>query len=222
VLSRDGSSENLLAAEYDETNAEISPSASYLAYESNESGRNEIYVRPFPDVEGGRWQVSTNGGTQPLWARDGQELFYWAPSGELVAVRVRTGPSFTSGKAEVLFGERSYHVGRFGRTYDISRDGTRFLMIKDDSPGAGTRELMVVLNWFEELERLVPDGELKRRLSDLSGGSRLNEIRECPASERANYVQNEFVRISPTTRSPNPLAMADQVSVLVDCQRVST
>ncbi len=86
----------------------------------------------------------------------GRELFYRALGGELVAVRVRTDPSFTSSNAEIVFGERIYFRGRFGRTYDISPDGTRALMIKEDGPGDTVTEFILVLNWFEELERLVP------------------------------------------------------------------
>ncbi|TDI48418.1 MAG: hypothetical protein E2P02_00600 [Acidobacteria bacterium] len=158
VLLRDGSSETLLSAEYAQINAEISPDGGFLAYQSNESGRHEIYVRPFPAVEDGRWQISASGGTQPLWAPDGQELFYRAPGGELVAVRIRTDPSFASSKAEVVVELRSYFAGRAGRTYDISPDGKRFLMIKEGGPGdeASPTELILVQNWFEELERLVP------------------------------------------------------------------
>ena len=158
VLLRDGSSEKLLSAEYNQINAEISPDGGFLAYQSNESGRDEIYVRPFPDVEAGRWQISASGGTQPLWARDGQELFYRAPGGELVAVRIRTDPSFVPSKAEVVVSEHSYFAGLSGRTYDISPDGTRFLMIKVGGPDdeASPTELILVQNWFEELERLVP------------------------------------------------------------------
>jgi len=157
VLSRDGSSETLLSTEYNHTNAEISPDGGFLAYQSNESGRGEIYVRPFPNVEDGRWQISADGGSQPLWARDGQELFYRAPGGELVATPVRTAPSFTFGKAEVLFEGGIYVRSSPGRSYDLSPDGKRFLMIKEvNLDGASLTELILVQNWFEELERLVP------------------------------------------------------------------
>ena len=75
---------------------EVSPDGRWLAYEANDSGRFEIYVRPFPDVTGGRWQVSTGGGTRPLWARNGQELFYLAPAGALMRVGVERGPSWAA------------------------------------------------------------------------------------------------------------------------------
>ena len=83
----------LLPTPFDELNAEVSPDGRWLAYESNESGRNEIYVRPFPNVDAGKRQVSTNGGTQPLWARNGQELFYES-MGALMRVPVKTGSTF--------------------------------------------------------------------------------------------------------------------------------
>ncbi|TDI43758.1 MAG: serine/threonine-protein kinase [Acidobacteria bacterium] len=157
VLSQDGTVETLLSTEYNERNAELSPDGDFLAYESDESGRYEIYIRPFPNVEDGRWPVSSSGGTQALWSRDGQELFYLAPGGELMATRVRTEPSFTSGKAEVVFAEGIYYTNPLMRTYDISPDGERFLMIKEVKPdGASWTELLLVQNWFEELERLVP------------------------------------------------------------------
>ena len=76
-----------------EQNAEVAPDGRWLAYESSESGRLEIYVRPFPDVGGGRWQVSTGGGRTPFWSRNGQELFYLSPEGVVMGVRAEAGPS---------------------------------------------------------------------------------------------------------------------------------
>ena len=94
-------SQPLLTTPFDELNAEVSPNGHYLAYESNESGRNEIYVRPFPNVNAGKDQVSTNGGTQPLWARNGQELFYES-MGALMLVPVKTGSTFEAGTPSKL------------------------------------------------------------------------------------------------------------------------
>ena len=142
-------------------NAEVSPNGQWLAYESNESGRNEIYVRPFPNVDADKQQVSTNGGTQPLWARNGQELFYES-MGTLMRVPVKTGATFERGTPEKVF-DAPYLVrppgGPLGRMYDVSADGQRFLMIKETS-GADERppsaRIILVQNWFEELKRLVP------------------------------------------------------------------
>ena len=85
---------------FDERNGIVSPDGHWLAYEANGTGAFEIYVRPFPDVTRGRWQVSTSGGTQPLWARSGQELFYFAPDGTLMRVVVAGAPAwkFTEGR----------------------------------------------------------------------------------------------------------------------------
>ncbi|GMR23768.1 MAG: hypothetical protein BMS9Abin37_2232 [Acidobacteriota bacterium] len=156
VLTLDGATEPLLATEFDERNAEISPNGRWLAYESNISGQSEIYVRPFPNVEDGQWLISKSGGQRPLWAPDGRELFYLVPGTKLMAVEVQTEPSFAAGNAKVVF-EGPYSEGPFGRTYDISPDGKRFLMIKERaSEETSSPELILVLNWFQELKRLVP------------------------------------------------------------------
>ncbi len=159
-LDADGTSEPLLAAEFNEWNAEISPDGLWLAYQSDASGQNEIYVRPFPNVEGGRWPISRGGGTQALWGRAGRELFYLSLSGQLTAVPIRPNPSFNPGNPEVVL-EQAYwfRAGKFvGRTYDISPDGTRFLMIEASSPSAEAEpmQLILVQNWLDELQRLVP------------------------------------------------------------------
>jgi serine/threonine-protein kinase len=154
--------EPLVRTTFDEVNAEISPDGRWLAYQSNESGQNEVYVRPFPDVNGGRWQISTGGGRQPVWARSGEELFYLAPSGTLIVVRIGRATSFTPGVVTKLFEGRRYHVtsgGALGRHYDVSLDGRRFLMIKPEGGSdqtAASPIFIVVQNWAEELKRLVP------------------------------------------------------------------
>ena len=148
----------LIQTSYAEQTAEVSPGGQWLAYGSNESGREEIYVRPFPDVESGRWQVSTGGGRTPLWSRNGQELFYVTPEAVLMGVRVERGPSWRSSvPAKVLECACFLGAAGFGRTFDIAPDGTRFLMIKEDGgTEAAPQNLVVVQNWFEELKRLVP------------------------------------------------------------------
>ena len=157
VLSLGGSSEPLLATEFNERNAELSPDGQWLAYESNASGQYEIYVRPFPNVDEGQRLISRDGGTRPLWAPDGRELFYLSRGGELMAVRVQTEPSFAPGNAQVVFGGRTL-APALGRSYDISPDGKRFLMIKEPTRDASSTEIILVQNWFQELERLVPTG----------------------------------------------------------------
>ena len=110
-------------------------------------------MRPFPDVNSGNWQVSTGGGTQPLWARNGQELFYLAPDGALMSVRVEPGTTWTASTPTKLIDGRSYHGERnsdvFFRTYDVSPDGKRFLMIKKAAAPTKPRaaSIVVVENW---------------------------------------------------------------------------
>ncbi len=152
-----GSIKPLLETKYDERNAQISPDGRWLAYESDESGRFEIYVRPFPNLEGGRWQVSTNGGTQAAWARSGRELFY-RNGAAMMGVPVRTEAGFVAGSPTQLFqGQFAGTLG--GRNYDVSPDGQRFLMLKEvkpeDAKAARRDSLIVVTNWVEELKRLV-------------------------------------------------------------------
>ena len=127
----------------------------YFAYQSTESGgRFEIYVRPYPDASKGRWQISTGGGTAPVWSRTGPELFYLDESNTLMAVPFQTsGAQFIPGKPAKVFDTKYW--GNF-YSYDVTRDG-RFLMLKES--GAGDRNqarMVVVLNWFEELKRLAP------------------------------------------------------------------
>jgi len=171
TLDKDRRTEPLVQSQmYAERNGEISPDGRWLAYQSNESRQDEIYVRPYPDVNSGRWQVSTMGGTQPLWARSGRELFYVAPDGGLMRVAVERGPArpqsggqaWRTGTPAKLF-DSTYAwaiSGLIGRSYDISADGRRFLAIKPpaaEQTGAPTN-LIVVQNWFEELKRLAPAG----------------------------------------------------------------
>jgi hypothetical protein len=148
----------LLATMFGERNAEVSPDGRWLAYESDESGREEIYVRPFPDVQGGRWQVSTGGGTRPLWARNGRELFYLVPPGRVMSVPIQSGASFRAGNPQVVF-DGPYVAPNSSRTYDVSPNGERFLMIKaasQDKTSGSPPSIIVVEGWFEELKRRVP------------------------------------------------------------------
>ena len=150
--------EPLLQTTANELNAEISPDGRWLAYESDESGQSQVYVRAFPDRAGARWQISTAGGTRPLWARDGRELFFIDRTGALMDVSVEheSAASFTPGMPVKLLDGRYYVGGSIyvGRTYDVSPDGRRFLMMKLDS--MTPTSIVVVLNWTEELKRLLP------------------------------------------------------------------
>jgi eukaryotic-like serine/threonine-protein kinase len=162
VMPGQRQTEPLVQTGFAEYSPEISPDGGWVAYQSNESGPFEIYVRPFPNTDAGRWQVSTAGGTRPLWARNGHELFYLDNNGLLTAVSVQTvGPTFSSGIPTKVF-EAPYYSGFNLGAYDISPDGRRFLMIKasrpsDDPTFNGTSpSLIVVLNWLEELKQRVP------------------------------------------------------------------
>ena len=165
TLEKDRRVQPLVQTPAAERNAEISPDGRWLAYESNDSGQFQIFVRPFPNVTAGLWPVSTGGGMQPLWAKNGQELFYLAPSGALMSVRVAPGATWTASTPTKLMDAPYYHGGNglFGgglfRTYDVSLDGTRFLMIKEGGgPNQSTAPLSIVVvqNWLEELKGLVP------------------------------------------------------------------
>ena len=149
----------LIRTAFNELNAEVSPDGRWLAYQSSESGQDEIYVAPFPEVGDGRWQVSTAGGTRPLWARNGQELFYLAPDG-VTGVTIAAGTSFKAGRPTRLIERRYFAETAFlGRTYDVSPDGQRFLMIKSGlaaGEGMERSNIVVVQGWFEELKRAVP------------------------------------------------------------------
>jgi eukaryotic-like serine/threonine-protein kinase len=153
----------LVQTPFAERNGELSPDGRWLAYEANDSGVFEIYVRPFPDVAGGRWQVSTGGGTQPLWARSGQELFYLGPTGALMRVGVPRGATWAATVPAKLLEAGRYYTGtatQIARSYDITPDGRRFLMIKPEggsgsTPSAST-SLVVVQHFDEELKRLLP------------------------------------------------------------------
>ncbi len=151
----------LLETPFDERGGIVSPGGNWLAYESNSSGRNEIYIRPFPNVNDGQWQISNGGGIQALWSHSGHELFYIAPDGALLSVAVNPrGTTWASGVATRVVDGR-YYTGRnvFNpRQYDVSTDDTRFLMIKENGggPNAAPANLIVVQHFDEDLKRLVP------------------------------------------------------------------
>jgi serine/threonine-protein kinase len=140
--------------------AEFSPNGRYLAYQSaaGEPGQSEVYVRPFPQVDSGRWQISTAGGTRPAWARSGRELFYLDASNTLTAVPVQTsGSTFSAGKPAKVF-DAKYSTPFPPRPYDVSADGKRFLMLKDAAagdPNATPVSMVLVEHWFEELKQRV-------------------------------------------------------------------
>ena len=143
-----------LQTQFGERAPVFSPDGHWLAYMSNESGRNEVYVQPYPGP-GGKWQISTEGGNEPLWAKNGRELFY-RNGNKMMAVEVTTQPTFRAGTPTLLF-EGQYHndFNWSPPNYDVTPDGQRFLMIQPGEKEEAT-QINVVLNWFEELKRLVP------------------------------------------------------------------
>jgi hypothetical protein len=161
LLSLDGSNvtKRLIGTSFNVSNSEISPDGRWLAYQSNESGSDQIYVRPFPNVDAGRWQISTEGGTRPVWNRNGRELFYYVAPGTMMAVPVKTGESFKAGTPAVLF-KGEYLSTLNGTQYSVTADGRRFLMIKDAAAKEGNnappQRINVILNWLEEVKQRVP------------------------------------------------------------------
>jgi serine/threonine protein kinase len=168
VLSMEGKRQRklLLQNKYFEFHPEISPDGRWMAYSSDESGQAEVYVRPFPEINGGKWQISTGGGSMPRWSPDGRQLFY--RSGDaMMAVSIEAGTTFKASVEQRLFQRSYYYPDLLAGNWDISPDGKRFLMIKPSTPtneesteAKATKEtprkIIIVLNWFEELKQRVP------------------------------------------------------------------
>jgi len=161
VIGQDTEPVPLLNSIYNERNAVLSPDGRWIAYQSDETGQYEIYVRPFPNVNDNVWQASNNGGRMPLWSRDGKELFYLT-RGPQRLFSVSVDPT----EADFRILTRSHvidwpYAGTFvrpGRPYDVSFDGEQFLALTWGS-GEQTARIIIVENWFTELDRLMPTGE---------------------------------------------------------------
>jgi Tol biopolymer transport system component len=147
-----------LRTHFNEADPRFSPDGRWIAYLSDESGRYEIYVQPYPGP-GGKSQVSRDGGTEPVWNPNGRELFY-RNGDKMMAVGITTQPNFALGNPQLLF-ERPYGLATVPiSNYDVSPDGRRFLMLKPtEQKAAASTQINVVLNWFEELKRRVPVGK---------------------------------------------------------------
>jgi Tol biopolymer transport system component len=137
-----------LESTFDRIQSRISPDSRYLAYTTNESGTFQIVVQTFPDPNGGKWQISADGGVQPKWRRDGRELYYLSLDGKIMAVPVSTGATFTAGRPMALF-QTSLTVNRRSptrdRQYDVAPDG-RFL-ISVPAANAAYIPFTVMVNW---------------------------------------------------------------------------
>ena len=160
VVSVDGEhrSRLVIRGSSDEASPAVSPDGRWIAYNSNMSGRWEVYVQRFPELTT-RWQVSTDGGESPAWRSDGSELFYRRGKA-MMSVRVATnGSSFNNGQSEVLFEGPYAPESRCARSYAVAPNGRRFLMMKEDGrhhDDADASQIIVIRNWAEELKRLVP------------------------------------------------------------------
>jgi serine/threonine-protein kinase len=137
----------VVATPFTEISPAFSPNGRWLAYISNETGEDEIYVVPFPNTGAGKWAISAGGGTEPLWSHRGNELFYRDASGNLVAVAINTTPRFSLGRSAALFPAAGFTSLRYTPQYAVAPDDRRFLMIRTSTPD----KLIVVENWFEEL-----------------------------------------------------------------------
>ena len=150
--------EPLVQTPFNERNGVVSPDGRWLAYESDSSDQFEIYVRPFPNVSAAQRLVSTAGGTRPLWAPGGRELFYVALDGVVMAtsIDVRGGTWSAGSPMKVVEGPYATLSSLTSRTYDVSIDGKRLLLVKRPANLAAAPKIVVVQNWTEELKRLVP------------------------------------------------------------------
>ena len=168
VIGEDGVLQPLLSSDFSETQPALSPDGRWLAYSSNESGRFEVYVQPFPNVDDGKWQVSINGGGGPVWGADGRSLYYRESVNRLMIVDVSSGDSVSFGEireysesANVFLSTVQELAGALGvtRSYDIHPDGDRFLvrvMGDGERDGNAFQGFTVTQNWFSELRSRVP------------------------------------------------------------------
>jgi eukaryotic-like serine/threonine-protein kinase len=144
-----------LRTPFNESAPRFSPDGHWLAYVSNESGRYEVYVQPYPGP-GGKLQISTDGGTEPVWNPRGRELFY-RNGNKMMVVDVATQPNLLASKPRVLFQGQFLLTPATTPNYDVSPDGQRFLMLRSGGTvEAAPTQINVVLNWFDELKRRVP------------------------------------------------------------------
>jgi hypothetical protein len=168
----------LVVTDATERNGVVSPNGRWLAYESDADSRFQIYVQPFPDVNGGLWKVTTDGGRRPLWSTTGDELFFEAPDTSIMGVRVDASAAAWSAGSPTRILEPQYLGGGAAspRNYDVWRDG-RFLMVKPQAAAGTTPHIVVTRDWDEPSESArflmaeagwlitVGDGSLLRSLT---------------------------------------------------------
>ena len=142
----------LLDSPFTELHPAVSPDGRWIAYSSDESGVAEVYVRPFPATQGGRWQVSNGGGTEPRWSADGGEIFFLDQTARLVAAQVRGSPTFAVVGSKVLFDAGSFTLDFFHQCYDVSPDGKTFYFVSPRQPQHAV-DIVWVDHWFSDLKR---------------------------------------------------------------------
>jgi Tol biopolymer transport system component/tRNA A-37 threonylcarbamoyl transferase component Bud32 len=158
LLVSDRKAQPFLQTQFNEAAPQFSPDGHWIAYVSDESGRKEIYVQPYPGP-GGKWQISTESGVEPLWNRNGRELFYRSGK-KMMAIEIATKPSFSAGTPKMLFEGQYQSLPTISTpNYDVSPDGERFLLLKPVEQDQAATQINVVLNWFEELKQKVPTGK---------------------------------------------------------------
>lgn len=140
----------LVATPVNEVTPALSPDGRWLAYVSEESGRNEVFLRPFPNISEAKRQVSIKGGSEPVWAHSGRELFFVDGDNQLVAAEISAAPVLTVGRQQVLFSRARFAGDPLHPRYAVAPDDRRFLMVQFM---AGGDELVLVQNWFEVLKR---------------------------------------------------------------------
>ncbi len=210
-MSRDGASEPFSDSKFNYQEAQVSPNGHWMAYFSNETGRNEVWVRPFPGP-GEKYPISAGGGFNPMWARDQSELFYmgYEPSGNvgMMAVHIAPGAAFKFGQPRKLF-EGDYETSIPMRSYDITPDGQHFIMLRNlPMPDQRVTKLTVVLNWFDELRRRAPTGKSwGRRSCRLSGVEPNWQATRSPAPRRSTAAPANATALS---RAPSPTCPSRQ------------
>jgi serine/threonine protein kinase len=158
-IDGDRKPEPFLNSSFNEAQPMFSPDGRWIAYVTDESGRDEVYVRPYPGP-GDLIPISTDGGTEPVWSPDGKVLYYRNAGGnKMMAVSFITEPDLRVGQPRLLFEGKYYPGYPWGRNYDIAPDGKRFIMITDESQSERPTQINIVLNWAEELKQLVSPGE---------------------------------------------------------------
>jgi len=150
-----------LLTPFREGSPQFSPDGRWIAYVSDESGQNEVYVRPYPGP-GDKWTISTDGGSEPVWTRGSRQIFY-RKGNAMMVVDTTLSPAFTAGEPRQLF-ERAYDPsGAFWPNDDVTPDGQRLLMVKPDEVSASPVQINVVLNWFDELKSQLSSADRAAR-----------------------------------------------------------